>query len=402
MFIQVRQRNGYWQYDIRFKWPEDGSSFHERRRVPAPVTSESAAKAWASRYAASLLRAGKAAYETAAEPKSDERALRAGAAIAFGIVGMFDAIRRNHVREVGSLDTFWPRVVRDHYNANRKKPSTIDAAEAIYRLHIAPVLGRKRMNEIRTSDIAELKGSLAAKSTKTVNNTLSVLSRALRCAVEWEVLEQMPCKMGLLTAPKTEMSFFEADEYRRLVEGAAKISTGHACLILLAGSAGLRRGEIQALKWSDIDFVRKHITVSRGIWRKHEKTPKGGRSRVVDMTDELAAALKKHRHLKERVLCDEDGSPLTNRQVRNQMIAAFQRAGLGKEERVYTGAIHILRHTFCSRLAMAGVPAVAIQKQAGHADLKTTERYMHLSPKAGKDAIKALEAYDTAAKEAAG
>jgi site-specific recombinase XerD len=53
--------------------------------------------------------------------------------------------------------------------------------------------------------------------------------------------------------------------------------------------------------------------------------------------------------------------------------------------------IHILRHTFCSHLAMRGAPARAIQELAGHQDLGTTQRYMHLSPAALDAAIRLLE-----------
>ena len=56
-----------------------------------------------------------------------------------------------------------------------------------------------------------------------------------------------------------------------------------------------------------------------------------------------------------------------------------------------TGQIHRLRHTYCSRLAMAGVPAMAIKELAGHASLSTTQRYMHLSPSAKGLAVAALE-----------
>jgi site-specific recombinase XerD len=54
--------------------------------------------------------------------------------------------------------------------------------------------------------------------------------------------------------------------------------------------------------------------------------------------------------------------------------------------------VHILRHTFCSHLAMRGAPARAIQELAGHQDLATTQRYMHLSPAAIESAIGLLEA----------
>jgi len=53
--------------------------------------------------------------------------------------------------------------------------------------------------------------------------------------------------------------------------------------------------------------------------------------------------------------------------------------------------VHILRHTFCSHLAMKGAPARAIQELAGHQDLTTTQRYMHLTPAALEAAIKLLD-----------
>ena len=67
------------------------------------------------------------------------------------------------------------------------------------------------------------------------------------------------------------------------------------------------------------------------------------------------------------------------------MFKAAHRAG------ITNGGVHILRHTFCSHLAMRGAPARAIQELAGHADLTTTQRYMHLSPAAVEASIRLLE-----------
>lgn len=58
---------------------------------------------------------------------------------------------------------------------------------------------------------------------------------------------------------------------------------------------------------------------------------------------------------------------------------------------VTVSGAHRLRHTFCSHLAMRGAPARAIQEVAGHADLSTTQRYMHLSPAAVESAIRLLD-----------
>jgi site-specific recombinase XerD len=54
--------------------------------------------------------------------------------------------------------------------------------------------------------------------------------------------------------------------------------------------------------------------------------------------------------------------------------------------------VHILRHSFCSQLAMRGAPAIAIKELAGHSDLKTTQGYMNLTEPARKSAIRLLEA----------
>jgi site-specific recombinase XerD len=104
------------------------------------------------------------------------------------------------------------------------------------------------------------------------------------------------------------------------------------------------------------------------------------------MTDSLASALTKNRHLRgERVLTFDDGSPVPGHVLRDWVERAQRRAGLDA-----TGNVHILRHTFCSHLAMRGAPAKAIQELAGHEHLTTTLRYMHLSPAAREGAIQLL------------
>jgi site-specific recombinase XerD len=85
------------------------------------------------------------------------------------------------------------------------------------------------------------------------------------------------------------------------------------------------------------------------------------------------------------VLCGNDGTPLTQRLVQGLVARAARRAGLTSV------GVHVLRHTFCSHLAMKGAGARAIQELAGHRDLATTQRYMHISPAAIENAIRLLE-----------
>ena len=156
-------------------------------------------------------------------------------------------------------------------------------------------------------------------------------------------------------------------------------------MVLAGGDAGLRLGEIIALEWRDIDMAARRLTVERSDWLGHVNVPKGGRSRQLPMTQRLTAAMKAVRHLRgERVLCLPDGSPITRDRVIKAVRGAQRLAGIQQ-------GVHVLRHTFCSHLAMKGAPAGAIQELAGHADLGTTQRYMHLSPAATEDAIRLLD-----------
>jgi hypothetical protein len=106
----------------------------------------------------------------------------------------------------------------------------------------------------------------------------------------------------------------------------------------------------------------------------------------VPLTVRLATALRDHRHLRSaRVLCRQDGSGLSADVVKHHVERAARRAQIAES------GVHRLQHSFCSHLAMRGAPARAIQELAGHKDLSTTQRYMHLSPAALEGAIRLLD-----------
>lgn len=156
-------------------------------------------------------------------------------------------------------------------------------------------------------------------------------------------------------------------------------------ITLLGGDAGLRCGEIMALEWRDVDLTKRQLCVARSEWKGHVTAPKGGRLRYVPLTLRLTKALKEARHLHgARVVCEADGQPLSQKVVEVTMRRVARRATV-------KAGVHILRHTFCSHLAMRGAPARAIQELAGHQDLATTQRYMHLTPTTLENAIRLLE-----------
>ena len=355
MSVTIRPyRRGGWEVDIRVVLPDD--SEHRQRRK-APVASKSAAQRWAED------REREWYYQLTRPKPNNEPA-----------------------KEVPTLGDFAPRFLDGHARANRQKASGIAAKEMILRVHLVPELGRKKLDAIKSEDVQHLKSHLATKAAKTVNNILTVLGVLLRKAVEWDVIDRMPCTIKLLAVPKGSTRFYDFDEFERVVAAARMMDARAYLLVLLSGEAGLRLGEMVALEWTDLDFVKRQMCVQRSAWKGQVASPKGGRLRYVPLTTRLAAGLRDHRHLRgPLVLYQDDGSPLTEGVVQGYVRRAAQKAG------VFNNGPHMLRHTFCSHLAMRGAPARAIQELAGHRDLTTTQRYMHLSPAALDSAIRLLE-----------
>jgi len=355
MSVKLRQRRkGGWEIDVRVVSP-DGTR-HARARKRSPLASRSDALRWA---------------------EGLERVM---------FQRLMDSAQHTPRKEAETLRAFAPRFMDGHARANRQKPSGIAAKELILRVHLLPALGHKRLDAIKSEDVQRLKRDLEAKSPKTVNNVLAVLSVMLKKAVEWEVIERMPCTVKLLPVTKGSTKFYDFGEYERLVEAARLLDPRTHLIALLGGEAGLRCGEMIALEWTDVDLVNRQLCIRRSDWNGQVTTPKGGRLRHMPLTRRLAAALSDHRHLRStRVLCQDDNEPLTRQIVQTRAKRA------GRKARLLHHGVHILRHTFCSHLAMRGAPARAIQELTGHADLSMTQRYMHLSPAALDAAIRLLE-----------
>lgn len=104
---------------------------------------------------------------------------------------------------------------------------------------------------------------------------------------------------------------------------------------------------MQALEWTDVDLQKNLWCVQRSEWKGHVGTTKGGQFRYFNMTKRLASALQNHRHLiSARVVCRADGRPVTQKIVQDHVRRAARLAKVANE------GVHVLRHTFCSHLAM--------------------------------------------------
>jgi integrase len=367
MTVKIRPfRTGGWEVDIMIRL-DDGQRYRERRK--APVKSKSAAQRWGEKRERYLLKHG---------PNHTPSARASSTAPELG--------SKPIKKEVPTFAEFAPRFIEGHAKANRHKPSSIETAQKNLRAHIVPEFGDKRLDELTQEDVQRFKGQRANLANKTVNNILTYLRTMLQAAVDWGLLDAMPVEIKRLKVTATKMEFYDFDEFEALIEAAAKIDPRSQLVVLLAGEAGLRSGEIRGLEWTSIDFRRRLLTVEQAEWNGELTLPKHDKIRTVPMTKRLTKELQRHRHLVgPRVLYLDDAEPLTRYTLRTWLRAVCRRANLRYR------SPHCLRHTFCSHLAMRGAPARAIQELAGHANLKTTQRYMHLTPAALEGAIQLLE-----------
>ncbi len=270
------------------------------------------------------------------------------------------------------------------YAVPNNKPSEVKSKRMILDLHLVPALGSLRLGEVGSGEIERYKAAKLRDglSPKTINNHLIVLRRMLAVAEEWGLVDRVP-RVRWLKVPDSDFDFLTFEESRALV---AASEAEWRTMIIVAAKAGLRQGELLALRWRDVDLAAGKIVVRHSVWSGIVGTTKGWRAREIDLSPETVVALKAHRHLRgELVFCNGDGSMLTKNQCRRPLYDASKRAGLRQI------GWHVLRHTFASHLAMRGVPIKAVQELLGHRDITTTMRYSHLSPESRRDAVALLD-----------
>ena len=160
----------------------------------------------------------------------------------------------------------------------------------------------------------------------------------------------------------------------------------------------MRRGEILALEWADIDFKMRKISVNKQIYKRQITTPKTLTSiRLIDMSEELAHILYEHKKrqkiLYKLVFCTPTGRPLhaynmTERYYKLILQKLSER--LPYDNNVNTLSFHDLRHTYATYLLSKGIAIKYVQEQLGHSSAKITlDTYSHVMPNTKKQAFDA-------------
>lgn len=249
-------------------------------------------------------------------------------------------------------------------------------------------------------------------SPATINRDFAHLRAALSKAVEWRMLETNPLAgvkaqredknrairaissdeekaiLAVFTERHTKrVKARERNNKRRKLEGrpllpdAPRYRDVMEPMFLLLLDSGLRRGEAFSLEWQDVDFHTRTLTV-------HGKGAKSSQSRTIPLTARVVGALAAWKAQKgaERDLV----FPSKYNGGRLDSIDGAWRSLLA-DAGVSGLRVHDLRHSFCSRLALAGVPITVIQRLAGHSTITTTARYLHATARDAENAIAQLE-----------
>ncbi|MGR5414114.1 tyrosine-type recombinase/integrase [Vibrio astriarenae] len=260
----------------------------------------------------------------------------------------------------------------------------------------------KDLDQITAWDVEKWRNERVklGRAPSTINYTVNTLKGALSRAVEWGLIESHNLsKVKTIKHDNTRVRYLTQEEQSRLlasiytrdqlIREKRRSANQHRevrgeelfpsldsvrfvdyvePIILTAMNTGLRRGELMALKWTDISFDNRYLTVRATI-------AKSKKSRVVPLNDTAYQVLFSWRKMhpkNEYVFVSGQDKPLTD--IKKPWLKLVEKSGLVNFN------FHDLRHHFASQLVMAGVDLNTVRELLGHSDLKMTLRYAHLAP----------------------
>jgi integrase len=283
------------------------------------------------------------------------------------------------------------------YAAVNVRPKTFEGYRERLEKHVIPALGSILLAQLKPAHIQEyiakkLKEGLSAN---TVTGQYRILSEALTHAVRWDMVNRNVCQA--VDAPRIEhkeMQALDIPGVQRLLR-AAEGTRWHTFIYTAVGT-GMRRSELLALRWRDLDLQSFSLTVRRVLhWVKDKgfifTEPKTKKSaRTIPLPASVAMALRAHRERQEAeredlgveitgdslVFARVDGSPFYPSAASHSFQSIARKAGL--DEGIH---LHSLRHTHASLLLAQGENLVVISQRLGHAKPSiTSDIYAHLMP----------------------
>lgn len=307
----------------------------------------------------------------------------------------------------------------------KSKPSTFERYEGIYRNYIKDkeIYGLL-LNDLKSIHLQRHYNFLHenSKTTSQIKNLNKLLKSFFNYAVDEGYIIKNPCSGKKVAIPGDGEFNIEEDEDDDIVVftneeinliKSALLKNRIQALVLLNLGTGLRRGELLALKWSDLSDGYKNLKVQRSIkqvkiinadetseYKTIVQTPKTKSSyRTIPIPSTLVPILEKHKIMQlqdkikagssytdtDFIFTTESGSNIDTRNLRRAYERMLKKAGVEYKK------FHALRHTYATKLFQKGVPLKTVQKLLGHSDISITANiYTHVMPEQKIDAAEEL------------
>lgn len=302
----------------------------------------------------------------------------------------------------------------DDYAKTNVAPKTYERYDEIARLHLIPALGHHVLTKLQPLHIQSMYSAALQNgrrkrtgglSARTVLHHHRVLRQALQQAIRWQLLVRNPADAVEPPRPEhPEIRTLSEVESIKLMEVSAD-SRLHVPIIL-ALATGMRRGEILALRWKDVDLVAGAAAVRQSLEETKTglafKPPKTQKSRrVMPLPGFAIETLRRHRKAQAAqrlqlgsayednglVCARPDGRPWVPSSFTAGFIAFAKRAGFGAL------CIKNLRHTHATQLLIQGVHPKVVSERLGHSTVgMTLDVYSHVLPSMQEDAAKKIDA----------
>src|SRR5262245_56754879 len=309
------------------------------------------------------------------------------------------------------------------------KHSTYEEYERALKIHLYPVFGSKPFAKVDRTMVRELIDAKKKKglSQSSIRNILAPMRGMYNQAIEDGVFTKPnpAARMGKFNKKeggKPPINPLTREETQIMLDKAVTDFAHYYPLFLCAPRAGLREGELIALKGIDLDFNGRFIDVQRNFSRGKITTPKNGKTRRVDMSSQLAGVLadllSKKRAAALRSEMEKptgerrDAAAVVNEIMEDWLFTTPQGTQLDPSnlrkvfQKLLTKAklrrvrFHDLRHTFASLLIQQGESLAYVKEQCGHSSIKVTvDTYGHLVPGGNRQAVDKLDERVTVSKD---
>ena len=297
-------------------------------------------------------------------------------------------------------------------------PTTLHLYEQVISNHILPKLGGKKLTDIKPLHVqkfikylSELENKSPTNNTgklsaTTIRRYLCVLQSILRLAVKLDIIAVNPAKAEKLTLPKKvtpKIEIFTKAEAAEMLNCLQTEPLQFQTFIQLAIITGARRGELVALKFSDFDYDKCEVTISRAVIKVDGsdyqiKPPKDYEVRTVTVNEHCIELVKQLQAEQERER-ERLGSKWAgeewlftkwNGEIMNVQTPTRQFSKFLERHNLKHRKLHSLRHTSATLLLYGGINIRQVQSRLGHSELETTQKYLHHLSEADVEAANVL------------